>query len=761
MSVTRAAVLNVVILAVTLVVVGIVLVAGKAEPEQPSFVLTVGQPSPQNFVNDVRSLDIEDVEATQAARDQARRDTPTVFSQDNLATTASLRDVNAFFVDLKASAFYTAEDVPPELITTTSTTVAETTTTTAVEAGEEPETTTTTTTTQPTTTTTTTLPRRLLDEQVEMLQANHARISLTTIQSFVLLYNVDLDRVDEGETATFPAIEVETDRLARRELDNGIKAEELGPLQDAYINPITRPPIFISGLSAQEQPMASDAVAELVARNLQTNLRVDTAATEAQREANAAAVEPIVITYGFGDTIALEGDLLTGIEVQAIDQLGLIAPEPTGPSTLAMAVVGAIAVLLAAFFLWRIAPTQWSRPRHFALLGVLLVLAALISRMPELVSAENPQLAYVMPVMAIGFLSAILFDPRTAVLMAIPMAGFTAISTQDLGLTVYAAGATVIPVGFVSSVSSRRQLRLAVVASAGALAPLAAAIEWLFGEGFQSSFEAAAWAFLGGLVAGFIAMGLVSFLENAFGITTTLALLDLVDRNHPALRVLEEQAPGTFNHSILVGTLAGKAARSIGADPLLSQAAAWYHDLGKTENPQFFIENQFGVSNPHDELPPEESAEIIRAHVTDGLRLARQFRIPGDVAEGIRAHHGTGLMRYFYHKALETDPGVAPSVYRHHGVKPRRKEMAILMISDAVEGAARALSQEEDPTAEGLKKLVDSVVGEKLDDGQLDNSELTFGDLTLVKEEMVRALTGYYHTRVPYPGFPGSKVEES
>ena len=125
---------------------------------------------------------------------------------------------------------------------------------------------------------------------------------------------------------------------------------------------------------------------------------------------------------------------------------------------------------------------------------------------------------------------------------------------------------------------------------------------------------------------------------------------------------------------------------------------------------------------------------------------------------GIRSHHGTSLMRYFYHKALEEDPGVDPSAYRHHGVKPQPREMAIVMISDSVEAAARAYAQTEDPTAEGLVKLVDSVVGEKLDDGQLDDSELTFGDLTRVKEEVVRALIGYYHTRVPYPGFPGPKV---
>ena len=230
-----------------------------------------------------------------------------------------------------------------------------------------------------------------------------------------------------------------------------------------------------------------------------------------------------------------------------------------------------------------------------------------------------------------------------------------------------------------------------------------ATIAWLF-AGADTAVAAAIFGFVGGVVGGLVAQGVLSFLENTFRMTTTLTLLDLTDRNHPGLRLLEEQAPGTFNHSILVGTLAGKAARAIGADPLLAQAAAYYHDLGKTQNPSTSSRTSSECRNPHDEIDPIQSAEIIRTHVLDGLRLARQLRIPDTVADGIRMHHGTGLMRYFYHRALENDSAVDPDDYRHHGEKPKRKEMAILMISDAVEGRARSLAQHEDPTAASLAK---------------------------------------------------------
>jgi hypothetical protein len=183
---------------------------------------------------------------------------------------------------------------------------------------------------------------------------------------------------------------------------------------------------------------------------------------------------------------------------------------------------------------------------------------------------------------------------------------------------------------------------------------------------------------------------------------------------------------------------------------------AYYHDLGKTVAPQYFVENQYGVSNPHDTLPPEESAAIIRSHVTEGLRLARQYRIPPDVTQGILTHHGTSLMRFFFHKAHERygEDTVNPIEYRHRGRKPRSKEMVILMMSDAAEAATRSMVQSEDPTAEGIRSLVEQIIAEKVEDGQLEESAVTFGELTRIKESLVDALIGYYHARIPYPGFP-------
>jgi putative nucleotidyltransferase with HDIG domain len=266
-----------------------------------------------------------------------------------------------------------------------------------------------------------------------------------------------------------------------------------------------------------------------------------------------------------------------------------------------------------------------------------------------------------------------------------------------------------------------------------------------------------AWAFGVSVVASLLGLAALQFFESAFDITTTLGLLDLTDRNHEALQMLQEEAFGTFNHSLMVGTLADAASRSIGANALLARAMAYYHDLGKTENPTFFIENQFGMHNPHDDIDPRESADIIRSHVTSGVALARQYKIPTDVTEGIVSHHGDGVMRYFYEKARQ-EHGVDVDIddFRHVGHKPRTAESAILMLADSLEAGCRAVFQSEEPTPDAIEKVVDRILDEKMEDGQLSESPLTLGEISKIRQAFLDSLIGHYHQRIAYPNFPGS-----
>ncbi|MDH5373484.1 MAG: HDIG domain-containing protein, partial [Acidimicrobiia bacterium] len=349
------------------------------------------------------------------------------------------------------------------------------------------------------------------------------------------------------------------------------------------------------------------------------------------------------------------------------------------------------------------------------------------------------------------------------VLLALIASVLTALATGDSGFATFALVSAMAPILFVSAISTRGDLRRAILYSSVSVAAIAGVISWFFhSPGAEVASEivirATSIAFLTTVATSLVALAALSFFEVMFDITTTLRLLDVIDRNHPALQLLQEKAWGSFNHSLMVGTLVDKAARSIGANNLLALAAAYYHDLGKTESPTHFIENQFGISNPHDDLPPEESAEIIRNHVLKGVELAKRYRIPSEVAEGIVSHHGDGIMQYFYQRARERygDENVDVETYRHAGHKPRSKEMAILMMADSLEGACRAVFQDEDPSPESIREVCERVVDEKVQDGQLGDCDLTLGDLTNVTDAFIDALIGHYHQRIPYPNFPGS-----
>jgi putative nucleotidyltransferase with HDIG domain len=395
-----------------------------------------------------------------------------------------------------------------------------------------------------------------------------------------------------------------------------------------------------------------------------------------------------------------------------------------------------------------------------ALLGILVLLAAAAVRGTVLIHEATSW--YVLPAVAFGFVTAILFDQRIASLMALCVGVLTAVGTLDVGITAYASLAALAPIPFVSSVSTRGAFRNAVVFSSIAAAFVAAATSWFFLVGpnddvLQVVGLSTAWAFGVSAVASLLGLAALQFFESAFDITTTLSLLDLTDRNHEALQLLQAEAFGTFNHSLMVGTLADAAARSIGANPLLARAMAYYHDLGKTENPLMFIENQFGIPNPHDEMDPKESAEIIRSHVTAGVALARKFKIPTDVTQGIVSHHGDGVMRYFYEKARQQEgEDVNIDDYRHIGHKPRSQETAILMLADALEASCRAIFQTEEPTPDAIEKVVNRIVDEKLEDGQLSEAPITMQELTKIRNAFLESLVGHYHQRIAYPNFPGS-----
>ncbi len=596
---------------------------------------------------------------------------------------------------------------------------------------------------------------QLTDPQTQenLLKEDYTTLQPDTVSFLVSIAIEDVMRNSTGRVPYLSAIRTAALDRANTILAQGITTvEELQ--SDQQVLKQVPPTVSIDGERDFE---AGQAAGDVVSIMLQINKFEDTEKTQSEQQAAMNEVPDVTETYQQGEKIVGVGETVTQVELDAIDELELL--RPTGPEQAALFLVVLLVVGLLIFYLARFRAQFWAHTRRVLLFGLLIVLAALVARGTGLlVPSDQPAVGFLLPAAMFGFMAAILFDARIGVVMAMAVGALTGLATKDPGLTLFALLSTMVPIPFVSAISARGDLRKAIVYTSLAMFPMSAGIAWFF-YGADTAIPAGLYGLANGLfLSGLIGVAAVSFLEIMFDVTTSLRLLDLTDRNHPALQMMEEEARGTFNHSLMVGTLADRAARAIGADNLLARAAAYYHDLGKTENPTLFIENQFGIPNPHDMLPPEESAELIRNHVAKGVDLAKKYRIPTAVAEGIVSHHGDGIMRYFYHKACEQygTENVNVDDYRHVGHKPLSKEMAILMMADAVESASRAVFADEEPTPERIEELVLQVVGEKEDDGQLSESDLTLGELTKVKRAFIDSLVGHYHQRIPYPGFPGT-----
>jgi putative nucleotidyltransferase with HDIG domain len=399
---------------------------------------------------------------------------------------------------------------------------------------------------------------------------------------------------------------------------------------------------------------------------------------------------------------------------------------------------------------------RWFRPNIYSnesslLLLLIIVLGVLFASRWVLSLEGLPYAQYLIPIPVAAMLITILIDTRLAILLTfmmiilighLPQVGYPIMFYSFCGSMVGIYSLSRVryrhdfykPVGFLSlvnilSISALEMMRFSPVSS------------WL---------ESSLWGFIGAFLASVVTIGLYPILESLFQLTTDSTVLALSDLNRPLLKRLAIEAPGTYHHSVVIGNLAEAAAEAIDADPLLARVGSYYHDIGKMSRPEYFIENQMGAENKHEKLSPTVSALILKAHVEDGVDMARKARLPRAVIDFIREHHATSLMTYFYRKALDSNPGeeVIEDDFRYPGPRPRRKETAILLLADAVHAASRTL---KDPTPARIRNLVAEIVDGKYRDSEMDDSNLTFSDLHKIKETFITHLTGTFHTRIEYP----------
>jgi len=501
----------------------------------------------------------------------------------------------------------------------------------------------------------------------------------------------------------------------------------------------------------------AEAVVEPVIRSsVLPTVRVDEEATAAAREQAAAEVSEVMRSFPPGALVVSAGEVVDPVQLMALRQRGLEGDEPWREAAKAL-VLAIVATLAVAAYLRAYRPRVWRSSSRLVLLASLFTgLALVVEAVTLLAPTAAGGWGYLVPAGAVAMLATILFDPPVGVLAVIPTVAMVAFAEPgEGGVVAFAAIAGLLSVPLVSRLSARRDLRRAAWQSTLAYIMLAGLCAAVFND-----LATVRLALLAGLINGVLVAMLVNtslpFLESLFGVVTATSLLDLADRNHPLLRELEQKALGSYNHSIMVATLCERAARAIRADALLASTAALYHDIGKVRRPWFFVENQFGIANPHDDLEPGVSAVIIQEHVTDGITMANSYRLPPEIVEGIATHHGTTLVSYFHRKALAaagTNAGqVDKAHFRYKGRRPASREMAVLMLADCCEAASRSAAQHNrNLSRQRLEDIVRSLIAERVADGQLDSSSLTFADLKTVTASFIDTLVGVYHPRIAYP----------
>ncbi len=492
----------------------------------------------------------------------------------------------------------------------------------------------------------------------------------------------------------------------------------------------------------------------------QPTFLLDVAATDAAKQAAAAEVR-VVRVFAKGEPIIAAGSELTDVDYALLQEeqdryLASLAPvdrwvyrlSPVG--LILLLVVGLIGCVLA--MQPRIAQNPLRGLALTSLLAGTLGLAWLIrSPWPYTEAA-----AAVSSAMLVSVIVAIAYDQRFAMAVGAVHSLMIAVMLElPVGLLLAVLAGCIVAVAQLRQVRQRFTLIRMGVVSGLVVAACVAGAELARGEVVSGAYRAVAtqagWALAAAVVVGFFVLGVLPFIERAFKVTTAMTLLELGDMNHPLLRRLAQQAPGTFNHSLTIATMAESAAEAIGANGLLARVSAYFHDCGKLNKPEYFIENQGGGPNKHAKLSPAMSLLIIVGHVKDGMEMAREYGLPPVIHHFIESHHGTTLVEYFYHAARKRqseDDQPSEVEFRYPGPKPRTREAAILLLCDSVEAAIRTMP---DPNPRRIEQFVHQMAMKRLMDGQFAEAQITLAELSTIEEAITKSLCGVYHGRIAYP----------
>ncbi len=519
-------------------------------------------------------------------------------------------------------------------------------------------------------------------------------------------------------------------------------------------------------IDPSDDPVLSQAIRKIATDLINVNLTYNREKTSALRQEALASVKPVFFQVVKGEQILKDGEPINESHIRKLD--GLRKAHPAYSTYVIVAGFSLLLIILTRVCFY-FSQTYLGRSRDaikdallfsILIIGVILIekfvasVSALFASATSTVNARS--ILFAAPVATAPMLASLLVDPKIAFILSALTSIVATISVEgDIYLFCFYLISGIVGLHGVSKVTERTHVLRAglVVGLVNMMSILGIKMALGNMNSVQDAYEIGL-GFLGGVVSGLLVSGLSPLLEP-LGYTTNIKLLEIANLNHPLLKRMALEAPGTYHHSMVVGNLAEAAAEAIGANPLLARVGALYHDIGKiskTTKPTYFIENQVRGINPHDRLEPTMSALILVSHVKNGVEKAKEHRLSAPIVDIIQQHHGTSLIKFFYNKAVErsekTHSVVTQEKYRYPGPLPQTKESALVMLADVAEAATRTLS---DPSPSNIQKKVQSLVMGLFNDGQLDQSTLTLKDINAVIKSLVRSLQGILHSRIDYP----------
>jgi len=525
-------------------------------------------------------------------------------------------------------------------------------------------------------------------------------------------------------------------------LHDGISSDNIDSVKTSVVSDIARQ----LRLSISQENVLS----KIVENDIEPNYEFDEAATNEERQAAAESVVPK--EYKMGENIVEKGNRISSEQYEVLKEMGLLSSEGTSTRTYAAVIVYillmfAMYVMFLAIFNKRLLGDT----KKVAILSILTAVAYVVTAVAQLIAI------HIYPIILFVILGAVLLSPKNAMvysvflsllLMSVTTNGQELVSRSSLVILVSTLVGSFFAVYVLKDMRFRSRLLWAGVASAVPCVAVESILWFMKLVNSQQLMFNSAMVTLSGFLCGVASIGVLPLIENIFNLTTPTKLLELSSPSHPLLQRLQVEAPGTYHHSVLVGNLAEAASNAVGGYALLARVGAYFHDIGKLENPLFFKENQRNNFNPHDNFSPWESSNIVKKHTTDGAAMLKKHNMPKEIIEIVKEHHGNSLTGYFYAQALETGKEVDEDDFRYDSVPPTTKEGAIIMLADVVEAAVRSLDM---PSREEIEDTVHRLIKERYDDGQLDNAPLNRSDLNKIATAFINIFSGVYHQRIQYP----------